>query len=521
MSSVDASSSSGAAGPSSAPVVDAASSSSSSSTSLASAPSSSSSVSSATVARPGDTVIIYEGPSRLSPLTLVPGETFQNRFGIFSHDDILGKGLGRRIRARARGGSTLYRHQRPVATSGAGAGAGADVVLAFEGGYVTVLALTPELWTLSLPHRTQILYFADIAHVILHLRLRPGGVVVESGTGSGSLTHALARAVAPTGRVHSFEFNAHRVEQARAEFAAHGLSGVVSVTHRDAVGRGFQPEAGVGLSDGVFLDLPNPWGALPHARACLKACGVLCSFSPCMEQVTRTVAELERLGFESIRTVETLLRPYDVESEGLEAARISLVPGGAAGAAEAIGAGGTGAAAASTAAGEKGVVSSTVWRAPKAKVTKTQQPPRGKAGAAGASAAAEATPVAAAAGAPAPPSGVGSKRARAEEEGAGGKGEGEEEAVPVAPAAAATAPAAKVVVVAAPALAPAPAPVAAAASSSASSSSSSSSRAPATAAAVPAPWPADVLDPLPTVTRAAAQTRGHTSYLTFATLYRR
>jgi hypothetical protein len=66
-------------------------------------------------------------------------------------------------------------------------------------GWVYLIAPTPELWSLVLRHRTQILYVADISLVCMYLELRPGSVVLESGTGSGSLTHSLARTVAPTG----------------------------------------------------------------------------------------------------------------------------------------------------------------------------------------------------------------------------------------------------------------------------------------------------------------------------------
>ena len=48
-------------------------------------------------------------------------------------------------------------------------------------GWVYLLHPTPELWTVNLPHRTQILYTTDISMVLLQLDIKPGSVVVESG----------------------------------------------------------------------------------------------------------------------------------------------------------------------------------------------------------------------------------------------------------------------------------------------------------------------------------------------------
>lgn len=48
-------------------------------------------------------------------------------------------------------------------------------------GWAYVLHPTCELWTKTLPHRTQIIYTPDISLIIFGLDLAPGSVVIEAG----------------------------------------------------------------------------------------------------------------------------------------------------------------------------------------------------------------------------------------------------------------------------------------------------------------------------------------------------
>ena len=81
-------------------------------------------------------------------------------------------------------------------------------------GWVTILHPTPELWTLTLPHRTQIIYSTDASLVAMEMGLRPGSKVIEAGTGSGSLSHCIARSIAPNGCLYTFDFHQQRVKMA-------------------------------------------------------------------------------------------------------------------------------------------------------------------------------------------------------------------------------------------------------------------------------------------------------------------
>ncbi|KAL4439439.1 hypothetical protein ABPG77_008768 [Micractinium sp. CCAP 211/92] len=235
----------------------------------------------------GDLVVVYEGFDSLKSARVTANGYYNNKFGSFAHADWLGKPFGSRATARK------------------------------GGGWILLLAPTPELWTSVLRHRTQILYVADIAMVCAMLELRPGAVVLESGTGSGSLTHSLARAVGPTGQVWTYEFHEQRAKMAAEEFKANGLGGIVTVTQRDIEESGF-PERHHGQADGLFLDLPKPYKVVPSAARCVRPDGMFCSFSPCIEQVQRTCEALNAHGFRDIRTMEVLLRSHEVSRAQLQ-----------------------------------------------------------------------------------------------------------------------------------------------------------------------------------------------------------
>ncbi|CDF41047.1 unnamed protein product [Chondrus crispus] len=243
----------------------------------------------------GDLIIVQEKYNALTPVVLRAGSFLNNRYGRFAHDDVIGHPLGRRWEAKSHPGT----------------GSGTQACA----GFVHALKPTPELWSLAMFHRTQIVYPHDSAVITLFLDLRPGQVLIESGTGSGSASVAFARAVAPLGQVRSFEFHKPRADAAQKDFRALGLEHVVKVTGGvDVVKQGF---LGVndGEADAVFLDLPAPYLMGEEVARVLKPNGTVCTFSPCLEQVQKS-AEMFRKGpFHSVRTVTAPVRTYETREQ--------------------------------------------------------------------------------------------------------------------------------------------------------------------------------------------------------------
>jgi len=229
-------------------------------------------------------------------------------------------------------------------------------------GFIHLLPPTPENWTSSLPHRTQVVYSPDYSYILHRLRARPGTSIIEAGAGSGSFTHASARAIynghaetkedigSPTkkrkiGKVWSFEFHEQRHEKLQQEIRDHELEDIVEITHRDVCEEGFLVNGESPDAEAIFLDLPAPWVALRHlTRSKLppsksedsagsspsngkssrkpfisplnpSAPVHICTFSPCIEQVQRTVSTMRQLGWTDISMVEISQKRFEVRRE--------------------------------------------------------------------------------------------------------------------------------------------------------------------------------------------------------------
>lgn len=291
------------------------------------------------------------------------GQVTNTRFGSFPHSTLLGVPWGSQVRAsnvdtgtRGRKAPQISKKRKSDAISrDADDDDDADSqdqlkeAVSASSGFLHILPPTPENWTTSLPHRTQVVYTPDYSYILHRIRARPGTTLIEAGSGSGSFTHAAVRAVFngnawmkqdaqqdnepkhQRGSVFTYEFHAERQSKVAQEMSEHRLEDVVTSTHRDVYNEGFllaDPETSEKISpraNAVFLDLPAPWLALPHLTRdeidglpspldALHAVHV-CTFSPCIEQAQKTISALRRLGWLEIEMVEMQHKRIDVRRE--------------------------------------------------------------------------------------------------------------------------------------------------------------------------------------------------------------
>jgi tRNA (adenine57-N1/adenine58-N1)-methyltransferase catalytic subunit len=210
-------------------------------------------------------------------LTLQAGAKFETHRGILQHDDLIGKLWGTQVFSHL--SSPFFLLQPSLA----------------------------DLLT-DLPRTTQILYPKDIGFILVTMGVGPGQTVMEAGTGSGSMTTALAHAVGPEGRVISYEVKQDVQNLARKNLNRFGLDSRVNFKLRD-IAEGFDETD----ADSFFLDVPNPYDYIAQVRSALTPGGFLCCLIPTFNQVEKTLQALRQTRFAFVEVCEILLRYYKPE----------------------------------------------------------------------------------------------------------------------------------------------------------------------------------------------------------------
>ena len=164
---------------------------------------------------------------------------------------------------------------------------------------------------LGIKRKAQIILPKDAAQIIINCSVSPGDTILEAGIGSGSLTMVLANAVAPNGKIISYDTRQDFIDHAMKNLGSAELEKHVKTKLKD-VTKGIEEKD----LDSVILDIPNPWDAVSHAWHALKAGGYLCTYSPLVSQVERTVKEIKKHSFIELKTFENIQREMVVSEYG-------------------------------------------------------------------------------------------------------------------------------------------------------------------------------------------------------------
>jgi tRNA (adenine57-N1/adenine58-N1)-methyltransferase len=163
--------------------------------------------------------------------------------------------------------------------------------------------------------QAQPIYPKDLGAILVGADIHPGARVVEAGTGTGALTLAVLRAVGPGGIVVSYEQREEFLDAAKRAITETLGSLPPNLTLNLA-------DVYLGMDeremDRVLLDLPEPWQAVPGAKAALRPGGIVFAHCPNVSQVQRFFECLREVrGFGMLEVFEVLQRGWTVRGRSL------------------------------------------------------------------------------------------------------------------------------------------------------------------------------------------------------------
>jgi len=157
----------------------------------------------------------------------------------------------------------------------------------------------------------QVILPKDAALILAYTGTMPGSNAVDAGAGTGYLSIFLANYLKP-GRIVTYEKNRSFAKIANENFKASRLEKFITLKQKDIRKR--LDEKNVDL---ITLDMQYAESVVKHAYISLKYGGWLVVYSPYIEQVKKVVFQMKRKGFSEVKTVENIVRSWDVREHTL------------------------------------------------------------------------------------------------------------------------------------------------------------------------------------------------------------
>jgi tRNA (adenine57-N1/adenine58-N1)-methyltransferase len=232
----------------------------------------------------GELILLVDKVGRRHRVRLKAGERHSIHSGMVSHDDLIGRPEG------------------IIVTTQLGA---------------RLLAVRPTFaeQVTGRVRQAQPIYPKDLGAILVAADIHPGAKVLEAGTGTGALTLAVLRAVGPDGLVVSYEQREEFHEAAKRAIVDSLGSLPPNLTLK--VGNAYEEIVERDI-DRVLLDLPEPWQAVPGAKAALRPGGIIFAHCPNVSQVGRFFDCLREVrGFGMLEAFEVLQRGWTVRGRSM------------------------------------------------------------------------------------------------------------------------------------------------------------------------------------------------------------
>ena len=163
-------------------------------------------------------------------------------------------------------------------------------------------------YIMRIRHGTQIVYPKDIGYIIARAGIQSGQKILEIGTGSGSLTSAIAGVVKSRGHVHTFDVDENFIKIAEKNIKKNMVSKYVTQYNMDLKTVKKMPLKDM---DVALIDLGDPWTVIPQVRQMLKGSGCVFAICPTMNQLEKLSMALVENEFTDIESTEHIIRTIE------------------------------------------------------------------------------------------------------------------------------------------------------------------------------------------------------------------